>query len=289
MKVDLVMWTKNGSRTLPRVMTRIDKVIPEEFVNRRLIVDDRSTDDTKEIAESFGWHVVNNEGTGISDAANTALKNVSEDYFVSFEQDLLLSYDWWEKIPPYLKEDRVAVASGMRFASKPAGLRKLQEYELARTLGESKILEWLRAGEAAVFTFGKSLDNTIYKTRILRLLGGFPKMSTNSGVDTVLAYWLRQAGYHWIVNYCVQSVHLREALKQELYHHYSYGSEIREVWRKIEDETGKSPPRISNLVYHFFISPFSGSFIALKTMEPSIAYIGPLLQFYSLKGLLHGK
>src|SRR3989304_8467464 len=114
-KVDLVMWTKNGSETLPLGLKRISQVIPGNFVNRRIIVDDRSVDDTRKIAESSGWSVTFNEGNGISDGANTALKHVESPYFVSFEQDLLLARDWWEKIPPLLKTSHVAAASGMRF------------------------------------------------------------------------------------------------------------------------------------------------------------------------------
>ena len=44
-KVDLVMWTKNGSETLPLVLKRISKVVPTNFVNRQIIVDDQSVDD----------------------------------------------------------------------------------------------------------------------------------------------------------------------------------------------------------------------------------------------------
>ena len=73
-KVDLVMWTYNGAATLPQVLKRINQVIPEKFINKKIISDDRSTDNTREIAESFGWQVILNEGKGISDNANNALK-----------------------------------------------------------------------------------------------------------------------------------------------------------------------------------------------------------------------
>ncbi|TRO54958.1 glycosyltransferase family 2 protein, partial [Candidatus Bathyarchaeota archaeon] len=118
-KIDLVMWTKNGSKTLQSVLKRIGEVIPEKIVGNRIIVDDNSSDNTRKIAESFGWQVSFNEGTGISDGANTALKRVTSEYFASFEQDLLLSREWWEKIPPLLEKPNVAAASGMRFADKP--------------------------------------------------------------------------------------------------------------------------------------------------------------------------
>jgi glycosyltransferase involved in cell wall biosynthesis len=287
MKVDLVMWTKNGSNTLPSVLKRINEVVPSEFVGQKLIVDDKSVDNTREVAKVFGWTVVFNEGTGISDGANTALKHVKAERFISFEQDLLLSRDWWSKIPCYLENPQVAAASGMRFADVPGGVRKLQQYVAKKYRGESELASWLRTRQMAAFTLGKTLDNTIYRTKIIKALGGFPKMRLNAGVDTILAYKLAQVGYHWVVNYNVQSIHLRKGLKQELRHQYWYGTQLNEIWRRIETETNKSPPVTRfGIIYRFFTSPFTGLFVAFKTNEPSITYIHPLIRFYYMKGLL---
>ncbi len=286
-KVDLVMWTNNGANTLTYVLKRISEVIPAEFVNNRVIVDDQSEDSTVEIAKSFGWTVVLNEGTGISDGANTALKHVSSEYFISFEQDLLLTSDWWEKIPAYLENPKVAAASGMRFADKPAGVRKLQQYVAKKYRGEAELASWLRTRQTAAFTLGKTLDNTIYRTQVIKKVGGFPEMSVNAGVDAVLAYKIGQAGYQWVVDYAVQSVHLRQGLKQELQHQYWYATQLYEIWKRIQTETNRPPPITKNgIIFRFCISPFTGLFIALKTKEPAITYIHPLIRFYYIKGLL---
>jgi glycosyltransferase involved in cell wall biosynthesis len=286
-KVDLVMWTKNGSQTLPLVLQRIGKVIPNKLVNSRIIVDDQSSDNTREIAETFGWKVYYNEGSGISDGANTALKHVTSEYFISFEQDLLLASDWWNKIPPLLANPKVAAASGMRFADKPIGTKKLQQYVAKKYRGETNISSWLRSRQMAAFTLGKTLDNTIYKTRIIRGLNGFPKMPVNAGVDTILAYKLEKEGYHWIVDYNMQSIHLRTGLKQELSHQYWYATQLYAIWQKIEAETRQRPPITKfGIVFRFFTSPVTGLFVALKTKEPSIAYIHPLVRFFYMKGLL---
>jgi glycosyltransferase involved in cell wall biosynthesis len=286
-KVDLVMWTKNGEETLPLVLKRIDEVVPEPFVNNRVIVDDRSVDDTRKIAESFGWTVVFNDGTGISDGANTALRHATSERLISFEQDLLLARDWWKKVPGALENPKVAVASGMRFADKPLGIHKLQGYVARKYRGETKLEPWLKGREMAAFTLGKTLDNTVYRTDIIRAVGGFPKLESSSGVDTILAYLIDQAGYQWRVDYSVQSVHLRNGLRQELEHQYWYAKQLDEIWRRIETETNRRPPVTrSSVVYRFLMSPFTGLFMAYKTREPSIVYVHPLLRFYYLKGLL---
>jgi glycosyltransferase involved in cell wall biosynthesis len=287
-KIDLVMWTYNGAATLPVVLKRIDEVIPSSFVNKKIISDDHSIDDTRKIAESFGWTVTLNEGKGISDNANNALRHVRSEFFVSFEQDLLLARDWWGKIPVALGNSNVAAASGMRFADKPVGVSKLQLYVARKYRGEDQLDSWLRGREMAAFTLGKTLDNTIYRTSVLRKIGGFPKLASSSGVDTILAHEIDQRGYQWFVDYSVQSVHLRKNLGQELNHQFWYAKQLPEMWRKISQATHKKAPPVTKygVFYRFAMSPFTGLFMAYKTREPSLAYIHPLIRLYYLRGYL---
>jgi glycosyltransferase involved in cell wall biosynthesis len=186
-KVDLVMWAKDGSKTLTFVLKRINEVISEEVVNNRIFIDDYSVDNTREIAKSFGWKVFFNERGGISNGANTALKHVTSDFFISFEQDLVLAKEWWEKIPKHLFDANVAVASGVRLPNQPIALRKLQEYATERYRGREK--------EVEPFLYGKTLDNTNYKADVVRRLGNFPKLSVSAGVNNVLAQRIHLSGY----------------------------------------------------------------------------------------------
>lgn len=285
-KVDLVMWTKNGARTLPSVLRQLNITIPDEFVSNHIIIDDHSTDTTREVARSFGWKVIINEGTGVSEGANTALKNITADFFVSIEQDLLLAKNWWERIPSLLADSRTAVASGIRFAAKPIGLRKLEQQMARKCLGEDKFWLSLKDGRQDIFTYGKTLDNTIYKTKILKAVGGFPRTTSGAGVDTILIYRLQRAGYTWKVDCNVQSLHLRSGLRHELRHSYWYGTVVREVWHILRREFNTQVPTESNLIYRLLVSPASGFLTALKTKEPSVTYIYPLLRLYYIMGLL---
>jgi glycosyltransferase involved in cell wall biosynthesis len=287
-KIDLVMWTYNGASTLPVVLKRINEVIPQSIVNKKIISDDHSTDETRKIAESFGWTVTLNPGKGISDNANNALNLVESEFFVSFEQDLLLVRDWWSKIPRVLDDPKVAAASGMRFADKPIGVKRLQFYVAKKYRGEAQLESWLRGREMAAFTLGKTLDNTIYRTGVMRKLGGFPKLASSTGVDTILAYEIDALGYLWFVDYNVQSVHLRKSLAQELNHQFWYAKQLPEMWYKISEATHKKAPPVTKfgVLYRFAMSPFTGLFMAYKTREPSIAYIHPLLRLYYLRGYL---
>jgi len=276
-KVDLVMWTKNGAETLPFVLKRISEVIPDECVNNRILVDDNSTDRTCEIAKSFGWQIVFNKGSGISDGANIALEHVESECFVSFEQDLLLSYDWWRKVPAHLSNAQVAVASGIRLPSKPTDLRKLQEYTIERYQKRERGLD--------SFLYGKTLDNTIYKTRVIRQLGGFPKLSIPAGADNVLAQRLQQNTFQWKVDYTVRSIHLRKGLRDELEHYYWYGT----CFNILVPLLSKKHVRIKPLVLRLLFSPFRGLDIAFKKNAPQAVVIYPLLRLAILRGVLAGR
>lgn len=282
------MWTHNGAATLPAVLKRINQVIPLEAINKKIISDDHSADNTRQIAETYGWTVVFNKGKGISDNANNALKNVDAEFFVSFEQDLLLSRNWWHRVPRILADPKVAVASGLRFADKPRGVNKLQMYVAKKYRGQAQLDSWLRGREMAAFTLGKTLDNTIYRTQVVREVGGFPKLTSSSGVDTVLAYEIDHHGYNWFVDYGVQSVHMRLGLKQELNHQFWYAKQLPEVWRKISDVAHAQAPPVtrSGVIQRFVMSPFTGLFMAYQTYEPSLAYIHPLIRLYYLRGYL---
>lgn len=275
-KVDLVMWAKNGSKTLPLVLKRINEVIPEGFVNNRILIDDHSVDNTREIAKSFGWQVFFNKGKGICSGANTALQHVTTEFFISFEQDLFLAKDWWQKIPSLLEDKTVAIASGVRVPSHPKALKKLQEYTLERYQRIDM--------EKTDFFNAKTLDNTIYKTKIIRKLGGFPSLPVSAGVDTFLAKNVISAGFRWKVDYTLTSIHLRGDLKDELAHYYWYGACHRQTSHVIYDK----PVDLTRNILRFLFSPIKGFRVAIKKGAPQIVYIYPIIRFNILKGMLKG-
>jgi len=44
MRLDVVMWARNGEATLPQVLGRLEKSLPAEPVHRKILVDDHSTE-----------------------------------------------------------------------------------------------------------------------------------------------------------------------------------------------------------------------------------------------------
>jgi len=257
MKVDLVMWAKNGERTLATVLNRINYAIPIKSVGQRLIVDDRSNDDTVQIAKAYNWRVILNEGCGISDGANTALKHVETEYFASFEQDVLLNWSWWTNITPLLKGKDVAVASGVRLPVFSKSLLKISEYSLEK----ARRLD---------FPYFKTLDNTIYKTNAIKGLDGFPK--TKMIVDTVLAKQIKDAGLKWIVDADTVSFHLKSLL-DEVKSQYFYG--------KFSERTF-----LPKIAMRTAFSPIRGIEVAWKKKCWQVAFVYPILRLAHFLGVV---
>lgn len=267
------MWTKNGEKTLPYVLKRINTVIPASAINRKIAIDDNSADATRALLEFFGWQVVTNEKGGIANAANQALQLVETPVFFSFEQDVILAKNWFDVIPRRLGGD-VKIASGVRFANKPDYLRKLQTYSAKQQLADASPNAWVKARKKASFTIGKTLDNTAYETAALRDIGGFPKMATISGVDTVLSYRLLTRGLDWAVDFSVKSVHVRlGGLFEEMRHQRGYASEIRYIWRQIDALGIKQSLNTKGVLAIWFKlgrAPFAGLQIAIAEHDPRI-------------------
>ena len=270
------MWVKNGEFSLPAVLRRIDEVIPRENVASKIMVDDQSTDQTIKIAKNFNWKIYQNPEGGVSSGANEALRRVRSERFVSVEQDLVLAREWWERIPPLLEGERVVAASGVRVPNKPEALRQISEYTNERVLRQTLT--------DPGFRYGKTLDNTIYKSELLRKIGGFPTLRINAGVDGALVKRVNDAGCLWKVDFSVNSTHLRRGLVDELQHGYWYGTESTLLSRVLEEEGNVLSSTFTKALY----SPMRGFEIALQKRCWQVAFVYPLIRVATFLGVLRG-
>lgn len=265
--IDLVMWCKNGGYCLDSVLKQIEKVIPSKVVHKKILVDDYSTDNTREVAKSHGWKVVYNKGKGIGDGANTALNHVDCDFFVSFEHDLVLAHDWFEKIPPQIIDNEtVGAAQGIRLPDHKL-LRKLQEFKIQRIKKDARMTH--------------SMDNTMYRTDVVRSVGGFPRLP-GAGVDSILVQNMLKSGYEWVTDFDVVSLHLRQGVREEIKHYKGYAVAAPMVSRH--------DPSINlhRMISTFCFSPFRGMEIAIKKRDWKLALLYPTIRFMVLRGYIQG-
>jgi glycosyltransferase involved in cell wall biosynthesis len=271
------MWTFNGEKTLSIVLNRINKIIPKDVVNQKLIIDDGSRDNTVAISKKYGWTALKNEGKGISDAANTALKHVETPYFCSFEQDVVLSSDWWNKVSTLiLNKDGVGAACGLRFLPRNNFCFSIEPYQLTR-----KDVDFYGG-------YGKTLDNTIWNTEALRSVGGFPKVNF-AGIDTFLFHLLELKGYNWLVDYDVRSLHLHYGgLLNEFKHYYFYGLSLPEIYSHLKNFSFYENENLTRLLLRFAKSPISSFKMALRMHDSRLMFSYPIIRLCWLLGYIRG-
>jgi len=260
-KVDLTMWAKNGSRFLPSVLKRIDEVIPPECVNKRIFVDDKSTDNSVEIAEDFDWSVYPNREGFVRGGVIEALQHVTEEFFVSVEQDVLLSKQWWEKIPKQMDDPKVAVAQGVRLSSNKS-LRSIQEYTLER---KPELIA------------SPTLDNNIWRTKVIRQID-IPKEYVLYIDGEVHYRILKYTPYKWIIDKNVVSTHLQPSLSYTV-KHYQRLTPIERHRRRQELDYAT----FSRILKILMFSPFRSLDIVAKKHDPAVFFIYPLVRLMTVK------
>lgn len=250
MKVDLVMWTKNGGEHLHQVLTQIDKVIPEADIGTKILIDDNSSDATREIAARHEWLVFYNTLGGVANAANQALNHINTEWFCSFEQDILLSDQWWQRIQAYqafYSDSRIAVFQGIRFTNN-----KL----LAA-------MESLNPRHTAL-----SLDNNLIRTSAVKDVG-FPT-DCPICVDSNLKRKLADQGFLWRVCPDVVSTHLRKGF-------WEYLRRQRKWWTQCTHRgAGCFQISLGGDIKRFLFSPIRGIQIALKKRMWQLAFAYPI-------------
>ena len=259
MNVDLCIWTKNGAETLAPVLRRVEEVIPHEEIRKKIAVDDSSTDSSVELLKKFNWEVYPNREGFINSGTKEALKHVETEFFVSIEQDVLLSRKWWGAIPHYMNDERVAVAQGIRLSTN--------ETERAVETLKIRKLKRLSLEEKSKMYF--SIDNNIYRTVVIKNLGF---------VDDPVAmapFYVKviSNGFRWITDISVVSTHLRGNLFDVISH-------TTRFYSLTEQHTDLDDMSILRFLGGIVASPLKGFKMSIETKEPKVQI------FYPLKRLL---
>ena len=261
-KVDVVMWAKNGSRTLPLVLKRIEKAIPKKCIVSKIFVDDKSVDNTVEIAKRFKWDVYENKEGFVRGGVKEALKHVTAPFFVSVEQDVVLAENWWKCISKYMHNPEVAVAQGIR-VNYPGSksLNCLEKYTLER------FPEFGPKSRA-------SLDNNIFRTAVIRKIGVPEKYPIY--VDAALYEEVLKAGYKWTVDENVISHHLWKGTLSILLHRHKHMS-LRKLKHPLDDTT------LLTLLKILMFSPLRASHVMIKERCPTIPFVYPFMRLMAIE------
>lgn len=258
MKIDLVMWTLNSEKTLAATLSSIEIAIHDKYVNQKIIVDGNSEDGTKKMGKSFGWQVVSTNERGIGKQANIALSMVETEVFASFEHDVILNPLWFS-IRDQIEKPKVAVVQGVRLATNSA-MRAIEKFSLKRERRYT------------------SIDNNLYRTKIIRELGGF-NPDYPAATDRELQDRVWKAGYKWIVDRTIISDHIKPSLRDNATHVH----ELALLKDYPEDNLTKE-----NLARMLF-SPIRGLQIAHDQKCPQAFLAYPYWRFWRMKTVIQLK
>jgi glycosyltransferase involved in cell wall biosynthesis len=256
-KLDLLMWTYNSASTLDECLSSIEKALPHDRICHKTIVDGGSRDTTENIARKHGWdfHVT---WPGIPLQANFGLRLVDTDRYASFEHDVVLTPFWLERIERLMSPKDVAVAQGIRLSKGSRSLEALDRSSYSRW-------KWFY-----------SLDNTMYKTDVIRRLNGYPVECPMSS-DGLLRRVILNNGLKWITDTGCVSWHLRPSFWDYLRHIIGQIQKTNFLWEA--KEVRHLTPK---LVKIFLTSPVTGARIAGRSHTPSLLIDYPLLRYVLL-------
>ena len=195
MKIDLVIWTKDGEKTLVPCLKSIERAIGHDQVNQKIAVDGHSKDNTKTILKQFGWTVYNAEKVGIPFQAKQAISLVETPFFASFEQDIILNPQWFQlALRHFYEKENVAVVQGVRVSLNKT-LKVIEASALNKKIRQS------------------SIDNNLYRTDIIKSLD-LP-LKYPLGFDRALQDLILNKGFKWIVDKQLVSLHNKQSFMQD--------------------------------------------------------------------------
>ena len=198
-RYDIAMWAKNGESVLPKVLARIDAVIPHENIGQKIFVDDSSLDRTIKIAKDFNWDIYQNRLGWINGGTQEALRHVKTKIFGSVEQDVYLAKNFMDLLE-HFSDPKVGVSSGIYYPTTTYG----------RIYSVHRIEDMRKKGSK----FFMGVGSNFYKTDVVR--------KTGFVTDKVLMYdfaiAIEDLGYKWVTDYNVVSDHLRNSFWEDLSH-----------------------------------------------------------------------
>ena len=224
------------------------------------MVDGGSSDDTEKIGRKHGWDFYESS-PGIPVQANFALKLVDTRIYASFEHDIVLTSSWLSRIEKQLSSPHVAVAQGVRLSKGSKPLDSLERWSYDH-------------GRLAIGFY--SIDNNLYKTDIIRKIGGYP-IDCPMTADGLLRRKILAYGMQWVTDPECVSWHLRSSFPKYMRHVIKHIQRAKYLW-----QPAKTQHLTAKLLRIFITSPVVGTRIAAETCTPSLLFDYPLLRYVLL-------
>ena len=190
--VDVVVLTLNSDRKLKDCLASIYQNIP---VHQLIVVDGGSTDRTLEILGKFNQRfgnvkIVHDKGTRAT-ARQKGIENVTSDWFIFVDSDVVLCEGWYGKAQAYVGKD-VGVVWGV---------------EVWSTVHSRKTLKLFLLVTRKIFELRGGTHDTLIRTKAVEDI----KIPWNLHVfeDAYIKNWIGRKGYRVVACYDPFCIHYR--------------------------------------------------------------------------------
>jgi GT2 family glycosyltransferase len=198
--VSIIIAAYNAEKFLSKVLDSIYQQtrLPDEII----IVDDGSSDNTREIAEEYkdkasrsfpgiGYHLIVQKNKGPAAASNVAIKNAKGEYIVSVDSDAIVDRDLIEKCVHEMETNQSigAVGGYIRTANKDKFWARIMGYDIEYRYDHIGGLQAPKAWMSHI-----SPCNTLYRKEVFDKIGGFSETFGHTH-DVDFSYRLTAAGY----------------------------------------------------------------------------------------------
>jgi len=194
-RIDVVMLTKNSERVLEKCLNSIYKNVP---VNRLIIVDGYSTDETLEIVKKFHkkyGNVVLIKDSGTRGSARfKGIREVKTEWFLFADSDITLCDNWFSKAKNFVKDDVGAVWG----------------IEIWDGIQNYAVLKLFLKVTKKIFEIRGGTHDLLVRYETVRDID-IPK-NLHVFEDTLIKEWINKKGYKLIATYDPYCIHYRPPL-----------------------------------------------------------------------------
>ena len=213
-RISVVVCSYNGSRTLADCCEGLLRL---EYPNFEVIVvDDGSSDETGEIARSYGFHVLRTENRGLSSARNTGLEAASGSIVAYLDDDARPDPHWLTYLAAGFMRAEHAAIGGPNIP--PPGDGFVAHCVAAAPGGPIHVL---LTDDVAEHIPG---CNMAFRSEQLRAVGGFDARFRTAGDDVDVCWRLQAQG--WTIGFCSAAMvwhHRRNSVRAYYRQQRGYG------------------------------------------------------------------
>jgi glycosyltransferase involved in cell wall biosynthesis len=231
---DVIIPTKNSAKTFSSC---IKGLLRSDVPIGRIILVDKSTDKTPEIAQKFGCDVIRSEAN-YSQALRIGAKNAKTDYVLILDSDVIINKNFYSKLKSHL---------GKFFVVKGVHRHQSNWKELSDWLLDTQMKE-IHALEAAF----------VYRRTFIKLTKSWEEGHIDAGGDTWLYNLCERLNIPVYFNPAVINKHLTGDFRQLFRKERWYGKSAR---KSAHQDTVIS---LASIVLKLFTSPFVGLGIVVR-------------------------